>query len=98
MIIRGGYNVYPREIEEILYKHPAVAEAAVVGIPHPDLGEEVAAAVVLHSGERVAAADLRQFVKERIAPYKYPRKIQLMDELPRSHTGKILKRAIRLTD
>lgn len=98
MIIRGGYNVYPREIEEILYKHPAVAEAAVVGIPHPDLGEEVAAAVVLHSGERVSAAGLRQFVKERVAPYKYPRKIQLMDELPKSHTGKILKRAIRLTD
>jgi long-chain acyl-CoA synthetase len=98
MIIRGGYNVYPREIEEVLYRHPAVAEAAVVGTPDPELGEEVAAAVVLHAGEPVSAQDLQHFVKKRVAPYKYPRKIHLMDELPKSHTGKILKRAIRLTD
>lgn len=96
MIIRGGYNVYPREIEEVLYTHPAVAEAAVVGIPHPDLGEEVAAAVVFRQGEQLSAEALQQYVKERVAPYKYPRKIHLMDELPKSHTGKILKRAIKL--
>jgi len=98
MIIRGGFNVYPREIEEVLYTHPAVAEAAVVGMPDPELGEEVAAAVVLRSGESITEEALRQFVKARVAPYKYPRKIFLVDELPKSHTGKILKRAIRLAD
>jgi long-chain acyl-CoA synthetase len=98
MIIRGGYNVYPREIEEILYTHPDVVEAAVVGVPHPDLGEEVAAAVVLRQGACSTSEGLRQFVKERVAPHKYPRRIQLMKELPKSHTGKILKRAIRFED
>jgi long-chain acyl-CoA synthetase len=98
MIIRGGYNVYPREIEEILYTHPDVVEAAVVGIPHLDLGEEVAAMVVLRQGARTTPEELRQFVKERVAPHKYPRRIQLVKELPKSHTGKILKRAIRFED
>ncbi len=98
MIIRGGYNVYPREIEEILYIHPDVIEAAVMGIPHPDLGEEVAAMVVLRQGACTTPEELRQFVKERVAPYKYPRRIQLVKDLPKSHTGKILKRAIRFED
>ena len=98
MIIRGGYNVYPREIEEILYTHPDVIEAAVMGIPHPDLGEEVAAMVVLRQGACTPSEELRQFVKERVAPYKYPRRIQLVKDLPKSHTGKILKRAIRFED
>jgi long-chain acyl-CoA synthetase len=95
LIIRGGYNVYPREIEEILYTHPDVVEAAVVGVPHPDLGEEVAAAVVLRHGACTTPGELSQFVKERVAPYKYPRRIQLVKELPKSQTGKILKRSIR---
>ena len=98
MIIRGGYNVYPREIEEILYTHPDVVEAAVVGVPHLDLGEEVAAVVVLREGARTTPEELRQFVKERVAPHKYPRRIKLVKELPKSHTGKILKRAIRFED
>ena len=98
MIIRGGYNVYPREIEEILYTHPDVVEAAVVGVPHLDLGEEVAAVVVLRQGACATPEELRQFVKERVAPYKYPRRIQLAKELPKSHTGKVLKRAIRFED
>jgi long-chain acyl-CoA synthetase len=98
MIIRGGYNVYPREIEEILYTHPDVMEAAVVGVPHSDLGEEVAAAVVLRQGACVTPEELKQFVKERVAPYKYPRNIHLVKELPKSHTGKILKRTLRLKD
>jgi len=98
MIIRGGYNVYPREIEEVLYEHPAVLEAAVMGLPHPDLGEEVAAAVVLRPDSDVSEEELRQFVKERIAPYKYPRVIKLVGELPKSSTGKILKREISLED
>ena len=83
MIIRGGYNVYPREVEEVLYEHPAVQEAAVVGVPDDALGEEVAAAVVVCKGEQAEAAELRGFVRERIAAYKYPRKIWFIDELPK---------------
>jgi long-chain acyl-CoA synthetase len=98
MIIRGGYNVYPREIEEILYEHPAVREAAVLGMPHAELGEEVAAAVVLKDGEDVATEELQKYVKEQVAAYKYPRKIFLLDDLPKGPTGKILKREIQLSD
>jgi long-chain acyl-CoA synthetase len=95
MIIRGGYNVYPREVEEVLYEHPAVREAAVVGIPHPDWGEEVGAAVALKEGESVTAQELRDYVKEQVASYKYPREIWFVDELPKGPTGKILKRDIQ---
>ncbi|HSO97914.1 MAG TPA: long-chain fatty acid--CoA ligase [Solirubrobacteraceae bacterium] len=95
MIIRGGYNVYPREIEEVLYEHPAVREAAVVGVPHPEYGEEVAAAVALKDGEQVDEDELRAFVKEQVAAYKYPRRIWFVDELPKGPTGKILKREIQ---
>jgi long-chain acyl-CoA synthetase len=94
MIIRGGYNVYPREIEEILYEHPAVREAAVLGVPHDEYGEEVGAAVALKDGEEVSAEDLRAFVKEQVAAYKYPREIWFVDDLPKGPTGKILKREI----
>src|SRR3954471_3246043 len=94
MIIRGGYNVYPREIEEVLYEHPAVSEAAVVGVPDDALGEEVAAAVVLKTGADASADDIRAYVKERVAAYKYPRKIWFSDALPKGPTGKILKREI----
>jgi long-chain acyl-CoA synthetase len=95
MIIRGGYNVYPREIEEVLYEHPSVSEAAVVGVPDDSLGEEVGAAVVLKAGEDASADDIRAFVKERVAAYKYPRRIWFPDELPKGPTGKILKREIK---
>jgi long-chain acyl-CoA synthetase len=94
LIIRGGYNVYPREIEEVLYEHPAVREAAVVKVPHDELGEEVGAAVVLKDGASATAAELRAFVKDRVAAYKYPRHVWLVDELPKGPTGKILKRQI----
>jgi len=94
LIIRGGYNVYPREVEEVLYEHPAVLEAAVLGVPDPELGEEVAAAVSLKIGYEVDAEELKAFVKERIASYKYPRKIWFVDDLPKGPTGKILKREI----
>jgi long-chain acyl-CoA synthetase len=94
MIIRGGYNVYPREIEEVLHEHPAVREAAVVGVAHAELGEEVAAAVALKPGRRAEAGELREFVKSRVAAYKYPRRVWIVDELPRGPTGKILKREI----
>ncbi len=93
MIIRGGYNVYPREIEEVLYEHPAISEAAVVGIPDDAMGEEVGAAVVLKS--EAGADDIRAFVKERVAAYKYPRQVWFLDELPKGPTGKILKREIK---
>jgi long-chain acyl-CoA synthetase len=95
LIIRGGYNVYPREIEEVLHEHPAVAEVAVVGIPHPDLGEEIAAAVALKPGGSATVDELRAFVKERVAAYKYPRHVWLVDALPKGPTGKILRREVR---
>ena len=82
LIIRGGYNVYPREIEEVLYEHPAIQEAAVVGVPHDELGEEVGAAVVLKQGESLDADELKSYVKEQVAAYKYPRKVWFVDELP----------------
>jgi long-chain acyl-CoA synthetase len=94
LVIRGGYNVYPREIEEVLYEHPDVAEAAVIGIPHPDLGEDVGAAVKLKPGGTATPADLRAFARERVAAYKYPRHVWIADELPHGGSGKILKRAI----
>ena len=94
MIIRGGYNVYPREIEEILYTHRDVLEAAVIGVPHSDLGEEIAAVIALRPGGSATPEELRQYVKERLAPYKYPRIVKLVDELPKTATGKIFKRGI----
>ncbi|GAC1477576.1 MAG: long-chain fatty acid--CoA ligase [Acidimicrobiales bacterium] len=94
MIIRGGYNVYPREIEEVLYEHPAVREAAVVGVPDAYLGEEVGAAVVLKADATATADEIRDFVKGQVAAYKYPRRIWFVDELPKGSTGKILKREI----
>jgi long-chain acyl-CoA synthetase len=94
LIIRGGYNVYPREIEEVLYEHPAVAEAAVIGLPHPALGEEVGAAVALKPGAAITADELRDYVKGQVAAYKYPRHVWITDALPKGPTGKIVKRDI----
>ena len=86
--------MYPREIEEVLYEHPAVAEAAVIGIPHDSLGEEVGAAIALKKGENVDPDELRDYVKARVAAYKYPRRVWLLDELPKGATGKVQKRDI----
>ncbi len=94
MIIRGGLNIYPREVEEVLHRHPAVSEAAVVGVPDERLGEEVGAAVVLAPGAGAEPAELRDWLKQRVAPYKYPRHVWIVDELPKGPTGKILKREI----
>jgi long-chain acyl-CoA synthetase len=94
MIIRGGENVYPREIEEVLYQHDGIEEVAVIGVEHERLGEEVAAAVVLKKKDSVSADDLRDFAKDKLAKYKVPTKIWFMDELPKGPTGKILKREI----
>ena len=94
LIIRGGYNVYPREIEEVFYEHPAVAEAAVVGIPHAELGEEVGAAVALKPGASADPQELQAFVKSKVAAYKYPRRVWIVEALPKGPTGKILRRAV----
>ncbi|HET8639843.1 MAG TPA: long-chain fatty acid--CoA ligase [Solirubrobacterales bacterium] len=96
LIIRGGYNVYPREVEEVLYEHPKIREAAVVGIPHDQWGEEIGAAVVLMEGEELAPEEVSSYVKERLAAYKYPRLVWFLDELPKGPTGKILKREIEV--
>ena len=95
MIIRGGFNVYPREVEEVLYEHPAVAEAAVVGIPDDELGEEIGAAVKLTTDGAVTAEELIAFTRDRIAPYKYPRHIWMVPGLPKGPTGKILRREVK---
>ncbi len=94
MIIRGGYNVYPREVEDALNEHEAVADVAVIGIEHPDLGEEVGAVVVLQPDAQASVADLQSFAKERVAAYKYPRHVWIVDELPKDSSGKVLRREV----
>jgi long-chain acyl-CoA synthetase len=94
MIIRGGENVYPREIEEVLYQLDGIEEVAVIGVEHERLGEEVAAAVVLKEKDSVSADELREFAMDKLAKYKVPSKIWFLDELPKGPTGKILKREI----
>ena len=94
MIIRGGFNVYPREIEEVLHEHPGVEEAAVFGVPDAELGEEVAAVVAARAGATVTPEDLVAYVKARVAAYKYPRHVRVVDALPKGPTGKILKREL----
>lgn len=97
MVIRGGFNIYPREIEEVLYTHPAVAEAAVIGISDARMGEEVKAIIYLKTGATVSEEEIRTYCKERLAAYKYPRVVQFIDQpLPKNATGKILKRELRM--
>ena len=95
MIIRGGLNVYPREVEEVMMKHPAVSMAAVIGIPHLEMGEEIKAFIVLNEGKEITTEALMQYTKDNIAAYKYPRIIEITDTLPMSATGKILKKELR---
>jgi len=95
MILRGGFNVYPREVEEVLYEHEAVAEAAVIGVPHESHGEEVKAVVSLAPGAKTTPDALQAFCKDRLAAYKYPRIVEIIDTLPKGPTGKILKRELR---
>ncbi len=95
MIIRGGFNIYPREIEEVMIQHEAVSLVAVIGIAHEEMGEEVKAFVVLKENHSIAAADLIAWTKERVAAYKYPRHIEFLTALPVSATGKILKKELR---
>ncbi|MFD6949977.1 long-chain-fatty-acid--CoA ligase [Nocardiopsis sp. TSRI0078] len=95
MIIRGGYNVYPREVEEVLMTHEAISLAAVVGVPHDTHGEEIKAFVILKEGAETTAEEIVAWSKERLAGYKYPREVELRTELPMTSTGKILKRELR---
>ena len=95
MVSRGGFNVYPREIEEVLYGHASVAEAAVIGVAHESLGEEVVAVVALKAGHEATANELMLHCKERLAAYKYPREVRFVGALPKGPTGKILKRELR---
>ena len=95
MIISGGVNVYPREIEEVLYKHEAVSEAAVIGVPDDHWGESVKAIVVLKESARATGEEIIQFCGEHLAGYKKPKSVEFWKELPKSPQGKILKREIR---
>jgi long-chain acyl-CoA synthetase len=94
MIIRGGFNVYPREIEEVLMTHEAVSLAAVVGVPHPSHGEEIKAYVIRKEGATITEDELIAWSKEQMAGYKYPRVVQFAETLPMTATGKLLKRAL----
>ena len=95
LIIRGGFNVYPREVEEVLYAHPAVQEAAVIGVPDEKFGEEVKAVVSLKAGQSATEEELIGWTKERVAAYKYPRSVQFVETLPKGPTGKILKKELK---
>jgi acyl-CoA synthetase (AMP-forming)/AMP-acid ligase II len=95
LIIRGGENISPEEVENALYAHPAVEEAAVIGIPDPEWGEDPRAIVVLKKGMGATAEELMEFCRQRLSSFKRPRSVVFVDELPRTSTGKILKRVLR---
>ena len=95
MIIAGGYNVYPREIDEVLYEHPKVKEACAVGLPDPYRGETVKAFIVPHDGESLTESDVVAYCKEKLAAYKVPKTVEFMDDLPKSAIGKVLRRSLR---
>jgi len=95
LIIRGGYNVYPREVEDVFYQHPAIREAAVIGVPDPKFGEEIKAYVSLKPGYEATPAELIEYLQERVANYKYPRMLDILPDLPKNATGKILKTNLR---
>jgi fatty-acyl-CoA synthase len=95
MVIRGGENIYPREIEEFLYRHPAIQDVQVIGIPDKKYGEELAAWVILKPGERLETEAVREFCRGQIAHYKIPRHVKFVDAFPTTVTGKVQKFAMR---
>ena len=97
MIVASGFKVWPREVEEVLYQHPAVREAAVVGIPDAYRGETIKAVISLKAGQSVTPDEIRAFARERMAAYKYPRVVEIMDELPKTTSGKIMRRLLQPT-
>jgi long-chain acyl-CoA synthetase len=96
MIIRGGENIYPREIDEVLYEHPAIAAAATIGVPDPLYGEEVAAFIVLEPGAVASEEEVIEFCRSRLADYKCPKSVRIVSEIPKGPTGKLLKRELVL--
>jgi acyl-CoA synthetase (AMP-forming)/AMP-acid ligase II len=97
MIITGGENVYSKEVEDAIYEHPAIAEAVIIGVPHPDWGETVMAVAALKPGQALALPELREFLRSRIADYKIPRLLRTVEQLPRNVSGKVLKYRLRET-
>ena len=95
VIIRGGHNIYATDVENALLEHAAVAEAAVVGVPHDVLGEDLAAFVVIAAGQALDVEQLRAFLLERLADYKVPRRVTFVEQLPRNATGKVLKHELQ---
>jgi long-chain acyl-CoA synthetase len=95
MINASGYKVWPREVEDYLYQHPAVREAAVVGVPDPYRGETVKAFVSLKAGQTATEGEIIHFCRERMAAYKYPRFVEIVDEIPKNAAGKVLRRELR---
>jgi long-chain acyl-CoA synthetase len=95
LVVRGGYQVYSREVEEVLYAHPAVAEAAVIGRPDERLGEEIVAVVSLRAGSEATPSEIIEFCRQRMAAYKYPREVRVLDALPKNATGVIVKKLLR---
>lgn len=91
----GGYKIWPREVEDVLYEHPAVREAAVVGVPDEYRGETVKAFVSLRAGVRTSPEEIVAFTRERMAAYKYPRQVEILDEIPKTVSGKVLRRELR---
>jgi long-chain acyl-CoA synthetase len=90
----GGYNIYPREIEDVLFEHPKVLEAAAVGVPIPDKGERVKIYIVLKDGESATEEEFIEFCKENLAPYKVPKYVEFRDVLPKTQIGKVLRRVL----
>jgi long-chain acyl-CoA synthetase len=98
MIISGGYNVYPRDIEEVFFEHPKVQEAAAIGVPHPKRGEQVKVFVVLKEGETATEEEMLAYCQERLAKYKWPTRVAFRDELPKTNVGKVLKKDLRAAE
>jgi fatty-acyl-CoA synthase len=97
MIVSGGENVFPKEVEDLLARHDAIAEAAAIGVPDAEFGQRLVAFVVPKAGADVSEGDLKDYVKENLARYKVPREVHFLDELPRNATGKVMKRELRET-
>ncbi|MGA9288989.1 MAG: long-chain fatty acid--CoA ligase, partial [Anaerobacillus sp.] len=95
LIIASGYNIYPRDIEEVLYEHPGIMEAVIVGVPDPYRGETVKAVLVKKPGAELSEEEVLSYCKDQMAPYKVPKIVEFRDELPKTSVGKILRRSIR---
>ena len=95
MVISGGVNIYPREIEDHLHTHPAILDAAVIGVPDPEWGETLRAFIVLRDGQAVTETEVIDYCRDGLADFKRPRKVTFLRELPRNPTGKVLKRELR---